>query len=63
MESRFPDMLYGQTGMTVMKHEDIWRAIDALAQENGGVIKIERRALGGMGVAKLWPVHGERVAS
>src|SRR5258708_2028947 len=24
-----------QTGMMVMKHEDIWRAIDALAAENG----------------------------
>jgi hypothetical protein len=32
----------------------------ALAQENGAVTKIERRALGGMGVVKLWPVNGGR---
>jgi DNA polymerase len=31
----------------------------ALAQENGVVTKIERRALGGMGVVKLWPVNGD----
>jgi DNA polymerase bacteriophage-type len=30
----------------------------ALAQENGTVTRIERRALGGMGVVKLWPVDG-----
>jgi Toprim domain/CHC2 zinc finger len=30
----------------------------ALAQENGTVTRIERRALGGMGVVKLWPVNG-----
>lgn len=30
----------------------------ALALENGTVTKIERRALGGMGVVKLWPVDG-----
>jgi hypothetical protein len=32
----------------------------ALAQENGAVTKIERRALGGMGVVKLWPINGDR---
>ena len=34
----------------------------ALAQENGAVTKIGRRALGGMGVVKLWPVNGDRLA-
>jgi DNA polymerase len=29
-----------------------------LAQENGAIIKIDRMALGRMGVVKLWPVNG-----
>jgi DNA polymerase len=32
----------------------------ALAEANGAVTKIERRALGGMGVVKLWPVNGDQ---
>jgi hypothetical protein len=32
----------------------------ALALENGAVTKIERRAYGGMGVVKLWPIDGDR---
>jgi DNA polymerase len=30
----------------------------ALAEANGAVTKIERRALGAMGVVKLWPING-----
>jgi hypothetical protein len=32
----------------------------ALAEENGAVTRIERRALGGMGVVKLWPHNGDQ---
>jgi hypothetical protein len=32
----------------------------ALAEANRAVTKVERRALGGMGVVKLWPVNGDQ---
>jgi hypothetical protein len=31
----------------------------ALATANGKVTKIERRAYGGLGVVKLWPLNGD----